>query len=148
MSWIPTLHPVSHLPSATPHAHSLTHLHTSPLPSQVPAGPSRLLKAWGCTQAGRNQDLKDATRLLEPGQARWLPQECQWQAERGCQHPTWLVWQQVTEAGQGETGYQRQDSSPWKDLRPREKPRRNTVPRNGALAGGSVTKAKQEPRAE
>ena len=143
---LPPPTPVSHpfhqtLPT---HPHSLTPLHTPPLPfpsaGWTLSSPS---KAQDHTPSRENQDLK--MRHVSWSRARQMaaPGVSSGRQEKGCQHPTWLVWQPVTESQPGrdwisETGLQSLEGPE----APSREPHRNTVPRNGTPGGGSVTKSK------
>lgn len=120
------------------------HLHTPPLPSPSAgwalSSPS---KAWDHTRSRENQDLKMRHASWSRARQMVAPEVLSGRRERGCQHPTWLVWQQVTERQPGrgwilETGLQSREGTE----APSRKPSRATVPRSGAPGGGSMTKNK------
>lgn len=96
----------------------LTRTFAYPSPSQVPAPLSPLPPRPELTPEQGQSRPKDVTSVLEQGQADGRPGVSGGRQESGCRQPTWQVWQQVTETGQGETRFQRQESSPWKELRP------------------------------
>lgn len=121
----------------------LTHTFAYPSPSQVPAPLSPLPPRPELTPDQGKSRPKDVTSVLEQGQADGRPGVSGGRQELGCRQPTWQVWQQVTETRPGrdsisETGVQSLEGTE----APSRKPSRDTVPRNGAPGGGSMTKDK------
>ena len=100
-----------------PHAHSLTHLHTPPLPKCLPHSlPS--LQGLRSHLSGENQDLK-MWQAYWSGARQMVAQECRVaDKSRGVGSPHGRYGSRWQRPGQGETGFQRQESSPWKEPRP------------------------------
>ena len=101
---LPQPTPVSHPFHQTlpPHPHSLTPLHTPPLPfpsaGWTLSSPS---KAQDHTPSRENQDLKMRHASWSRARQMAAPGVSSGRQEKGCQHPTWLVWQPVTESQPG-----------------------------------------------